>query len=277
MSNQGFNALEQLCELDPERYTACLYLPEKTRLSAAVIYLFDAEISRIPDLISEPMPGEIRLQFWRDIITNVAAKDMGPLAGALLEVIDKHKLPQEIFHNYLNARIFDLYHDPMPNLGTYEGYIGETHSALLLSVALCAGLEKNSQLADVCGHAGMAFGLTRMLSSLSWHHHNARIYVPAEIIHKHGLTQETWLREVPDQRHRAVLHEMLSLTRSHERKANRLIAKLDKESKQIFLPLAFVDPLLNKVEKTDLKIFTEPVKLGSLRRQWQSLKWAIRT
>ena len=89
------------------------------------LYAFNAEIASIRDRIREPLPGEIRLQWWRDAI----AKDEPqghPLAEELLTTIRRHDLPRKAFDDYLEARIFDLYDDPMPGRAELEGYCGET-------------------------------------------------------------------------------------------------------------------------------------------------------
>ena len=119
-----------------------------------MLYAFDAEISRIPKLVSEPMPGEIRIQWWKDLIASRDGSKASPLANSLKELIAQHNLPRETFHTYLDARIFDLYNDPMPDIGTFEGYLGETISLILQNICLVAGEKQSTKLADVCGHAG---------------------------------------------------------------------------------------------------------------------------
>ncbi|KAG1700601.1 Taurine--pyruvate aminotransferase [Nymphon striatum] len=91
------------------------------------------------------MPGEIRIQWWRDLLKSGDNVGSGPLAEALMEVVAEKNLPGEILDNYLQARIFDLYQDPMPDVGTYEGYLGETVSSLLNLILLSCGSEQNAE------------------------------------------------------------------------------------------------------------------------------------
>src|SRR5690606_19206502 len=92
-----------------------------------------AETAAIRDRVSQPLPGEIRLQWWRDVISAGSAEAGAghPVAEALLRAIERHKLPRQAFLNYLDARIFDLYDDPMPTRGDLEGYCGETAAAII--------------------------------------------------------------------------------------------------------------------------------------------------
>jgi len=266
--------LQSLKILDPERYLACLYLPEAVRPAAVTIYTFDAEIARIPNLVSEPMPGEIRLQFWRDVLAQGKADGAGPLAENLLTVIDEQKLPAEVFHNYLNARIFDLYQDPMPDMGSFEGYLGETRSAILQMVALSCGLSRNTELAEACGHAGMAIGIKRLLLSQAWLRHNRQIYIPIEVLEKHGLTSVQWLDGSPNSAHLSVVTGMIELANMHHAKALQAFQSLPKDARSVFTPLAFVKPALSAVQKAGIKSFSSPVKISALKRQWTALKWA---
>lgn len=59
-------------EADRDRYLSVLYAPEDKRGALATLYAFNAEIARIRDLVHEPLPGEVRLQWWRDLINGEA-------------------------------------------------------------------------------------------------------------------------------------------------------------------------------------------------------------
>ena len=63
---------------DRDRYLAALYAPEDKRADLLALYAFNAEISGVRDRVSQALPGEIRLQWWRDVI---AANDASAGAG----------------------------------------------------------------------------------------------------------------------------------------------------------------------------------------------------
>ena len=110
-----FDALSALRDADPLRYTAVLYVPEDKRAPVTSIWLFQSEIARIRDLISEPLPGEIRLQWWRDVLLGLRDSEamQNPLAVDLLEMIDANSLSLDLFVTFLDAMTFDLYDDPL--------------------------------------------------------------------------------------------------------------------------------------------------------------------
>ena len=275
MSKNGI-AMQTLKQFAPEHYLACLFISEPFRNDVAVLWAFDAEIRRVPQLVSEPMPGEIRLQWWRDLVKSGDNSGSGPLANALMEVMANRELPKEIFDNYIEARIFDLYQDPMPDTGTLEGYLGETVSCFFLMSALACGAERSTLLADACGHAGMALGLSQILSRCALDRKQERLYFPLDMLAKHDLDRELWLSPDFTVDHSKVIQELCSLTQYHLTFARSLFKQLPKELRSLFLSVSLVEPLLKRVNKSPLDILNHPVLLSPLRRQWEITKAALR-
>src|SRR2546430_17715696 len=53
---------------DFPRYASTLFLPGIHRRPLLAIYAFNVEISRVRDQVSQPLPGEERLQWWTDVL-----------------------------------------------------------------------------------------------------------------------------------------------------------------------------------------------------------------
>jgi 15-cis-phytoene synthase len=267
--------LEVLRAHDPDRYTATLYLPLPTRNAAAAIHAFDAEIARIADRVSEPMPGEIRLQWWREVVDGGRESGNHPVATALVETIRAHELPREPFLAAIEARTFDLYHDPMPDRMALEAYCGETGSVLLQMVALSAGAQRSSVLADACGHAGVALRLTEILRRAPHDRARGKCPFPADMLASVGLTVEEWLREPPQARHGAAISAVVSLARDHLGQARMAIAELAPAVRPVFLPLAVVPAWLGAMDAAAERHLLSPVSISPLRRQWIFLRSAL--
>ncbi|MCK1974914.1 squalene/phytoene synthase family protein, partial [Bacillus safensis] len=116
---------------------------------------FNTEIARIRELVHEPLPGEVRLQWWRDLINGEArgSAEAHPVAAALIGTIDKYELPRAAFDNYCEARIFDLYDDPMPSRNDLEGYCGETASAIIQLAGFILDRDAAQAQTETTGHA----------------------------------------------------------------------------------------------------------------------------
>src|ERR1700738_4702198 len=53
---------------DSGRYAATLFVPADQRRALLAIYAFNVEISRVREQVSQPLPGEMRLQWWTDML-----------------------------------------------------------------------------------------------------------------------------------------------------------------------------------------------------------------
>ena len=275
MSDQSF-ALQILKEQQSERYSACLYLPKNVRNDVAALWAFDAEISKIPFLVSEPMPGEIRLQWWRDLLKSGDNADAGPLAAELMHAIEGHNLPREALHTYLDAKIFDLYNDTMPDMGSLEGYLGETVSIFFQCSAICLGAETSREFADACGHAGMALGLARLLSNCAIHRSREQVFFPEDLLEKHFFNRERWLSSEANECHERLIAEIISTARYHLTFARAVIETLESDIRLAFLPLASAELILAQAEKDINRVLVQPIHVSQLRHQWNLLKAAIR-
>ena len=254
---------------DPDRYLSTLYAPAEKRAALTALYAFDAEIAGIRARVSEPLPGEIRLQWWRDVIAApdpAVAAAGNPLAEALAQAIHEYRLPKVAFGQYLDARIFDLYDDPMPDRTALEAWAGETVSLIVQMAAQILNDGNDPRVADAAGHAGVALSLTRLLATAPVWLARGQMYVPADMLAAAGTSAES-LRDGGEGAARAVA-AMVALAREHLSKAEAAIVPLDAHLKPAFLPLATAAPLLDRVAKAGEGALRDVTRLSPLRRQW---------
>ncbi len=263
---------------DRERYFADLFAPEPARRYLFALHAFNLEIARVRERVSEPLPGEIRLQWWRDLIEGEARGDAAgnPVAAALLETIGLNTLPRAALINLIDARLFDLYNDPMPSLGDLEGYAGETASALIQCGALVLAGGKDPGSADASGHAGVAQAIAALLVALPFHARRQQLYLPADLMSRHGVAADDIFAGRATPAIHALLAEMRSIARGHLDKARALIAGLDTGLLPAFLPAALVEPTLRRMERHDYDPFTTPIELPQWQLQWRLWRAARR-
>src|ERR1700755_177415 len=74
---------------DKDRFLAALFAPAERRRHLFALYGFNGEVSRVRELAREALPGEIRLQWWRDVLGGDARGEVSanPVAAALLDTI----------------------------------------------------------------------------------------------------------------------------------------------------------------------------------------------
>lgn len=259
---------------DPDRYLSVLYASAEHRHALSALYGFNVEIAAVRDRIREALPGEVRLQWWRDAI-NAGVETGNPLADALLEAIRTQGLPRQTFENYLEARIFDLYDDPMPSTADLEGYCGETASALIQLAALVLDPVAAPSVAQAAGHAGCAQAITGMIRLLPVHRARAQCFFPRDLLAAAGTAPEELVAGKGEGPIRAVA-AMAALARQHFSAFTRHATALPEKLRPAFLPLAPVPAYLDRIEKSPAAALERPVEISSLRRQWLTLRRAMR-
>jgi phytoene synthase len=260
---------------DPDRYLSVLYAPAAHRPALAAIYGFNAEIAGVRDRIREALPGEMRLQWWRDAIAAGSATGH-PLADALLETIRAYNLPRQSFDNYLDARIFDLYDDPMPSTPDLEGYCGETASALIQLTALVLDPKAAAGAAEAAGHAGCAQAITGLIRLLPLHRARGQCFFPRDLLAAAGTTPEEFVTKAGEGAGIRAVEAMVALARNHLAAFMRHADRLPESLRPAFLPLAPVPAYLERIEKSPADALKRVVEIGNLRRQWLTLRRAMR-
>jgi phytoene synthase len=254
-------------ERDPDRYLSDLFAPEDRRRHLFALHAFNAVVSRVRDAISEPMPGEIRLQWWRDVVVS-GEGDGHPVAMALTETIRTASLPPAAFDSILRARVFDLYDDPMPTLNDLEGYAGETSSILMQLGALVLADDGDPETADISGHAGVAYALSGLMRALPLHASRGQMYLPADMLSNFRVSREDVLAGRATPELGALLQELRAIAQRHLAIAMAGIKNLDRRLLPAFLPAFLVEPRLKRMDRPGYDPFRTPAELSPWRRQW---------
>lgn len=259
---------DMLRKEDPDRYYACLFAPEAKRPHLHALYAFSLEIARVRELISEPLTGEIRMQWWRDALCGAGRGDVNahPVAGALIHTVETFNLPVQALKDLIEGRSFDLYDDPMPTRGDLEGYCGETSSSLirLASIVLVDGRDPGG--AEAAGHAGVAYAITGLLRALPWHAARGQLYLPADILSRHGVTREDVVAGVLTEGLCEALADMRALARDHYLAALQAAPQMEAAARPALMPLAVAPLYLKRMEKKDYEPFRTLVTAPLWRR-----------
>jgi phytoene synthase len=256
---------------DFDRYLACLLVPEEKRGPLAALYAFSAELARIRDLVRDPLPGEVRLQYWRDLVEGRPHGEVqsNPLAAGILHAMDDHRLPHPVLAAMTEARIFDLYDDPMPDRTTFEGYAGETSSALLQLGGLILDPAHAAASAEAAGHAGIAQLVAGCLLLMPLHRSRHQVYVPGDILSAVGLDALAFLDGRDSDRIAAALSAFVGYGRDHLRKARAAAAALTPAMRQAFLAVALVEPVFDRAAKAGASLAERSIQPSQLSRQWR--------
>ncbi len=255
---------------DPDRWLASLFVPEPARPHVHALFAFSLEIARVRELVSEPLLGEIRFQWWRDALE---APDKGeaqanPVASALLDTVARFGLPSEPLLGLIEARLFDLYDEPMESIDALEAYAKATSSCLFRLATLVIDPVHAVHGLGAADHAGIAYAVTGLLRALPWHRARGQTYVPLESLRARGGSPDDLVSESATPAVHATLADLRALVRSHlETFAARLPCVPD-ESRPAYLAASLCEAYLRQMEKRSYDPFSTFVALPQWRRQW---------
>ncbi|MCB8836686.1 phytoene/squalene synthase family protein [Aurantimonas sp. VKM B-3413] len=275
MTDTPDEAMALLEAEDRDRALSLVFAPQKVRADLAALYAVNVESARVRDQVSQPMLGEIRLQWWRDTLTDEANSSSGnPVAAALLGSIHRHDLPRAAFDRFFEARIFDLYDDPMPDRAAFEAYAGETASTLIVLAATILSRSDADRIADAAGHAGVAQAVAGVLRLLPVHRARRQVYIPKDMLSAVGCSTEELIAGSGEAPLRAV-SAMVAFGREHAKAAHEHYAAVPASVRPAFLPALLAVPYLDRIERAGSDIFNRPVEIGPLSksyRYWRSMR-----
>lgn len=253
---------------DFARYASTLFMPVAQRRALLAIYAFNVEISRVRDQVSQPLPGEIRLQWWTDMLAGEGhgGVEGNPVAAELGLTIRSCHLPVERLSRLIDEHQFDLYNDPMPTMAALEGYINDTSSALFSLGAAIAGWQ-SPEIDHLARHAGLAQGIVQVMATLPLDASRRQLFVPLQLLESHGSGVEEVFagRETPTLR--AALDQLIGEAREHLKTALALMTSIPPEVRPVFLPLALVARDLERMSRADSDPFVPRVR-SRLRTLW---------
>jgi phytoene synthase len=142
-----------VAETNKERYWASLYAPADRRDALYTLYAFDHEISRVAAVVREPLAGEIRLQWWRDVVDGRRDEEAlaNPVAAALLDVVSRCHVPAARLVAAIDAHA-DALHEASSDIETYGAATGGT--IIALAARILGG--DNAEAEHIASHVGIA-------------------------------------------------------------------------------------------------------------------------
>jgi phytoene synthase len=102
---------------DPDRWLSSRFIGDpQARADVIAIYAFDHELARAPRVATNPLMGEIRLTWWREVLDEVfEARPVRhhPTAQALAEVVRRRELPRGPLEAMIDGRYRELDATPL--------------------------------------------------------------------------------------------------------------------------------------------------------------------
>lgn len=153
---------------DPDRFLAAMAAPPRTREVLFPLYAFNVEVSRAPWVTQEPLIAEMRLQWWRDALDEIAGGRpvrRHEVTQPLAEVIDAEGA--RLLDALVAARRLDGERLPFAEPSALETYLDETGGHLAWVAARALGATAERAVRDVAWAGALAnyFRAVRELSA----------------------------------------------------------------------------------------------------------------
>jgi 15-cis-phytoene synthase len=248
---------------DRDRFLASLFAPAQHRDALFALYAFAIEIERVREVAREALPGEIRLQWWSEVLAGERGGEAAgnPVAGALLGAVERYSLATNKLAGLIEAHRFDLYDEPMATIAELETYAVQTSSAVISLAAQILGTSADAAAEP----AGIAYGLTALMRAFPVHAARRQLYLPAELLERHSVRVNDIFAGRSSDGLRAAFAELRGLVRRNLDLARARLLAVPDAAIPAFLPVALVRPSLDRLERGDA---FAPGDISPWRRQW---------
>jgi NADH dehydrogenase [ubiquinone] 1 alpha subcomplex assembly factor 6 len=215
-------------KFDSPSFTLQTFIPPSALDAYLSIRALNIELARIPDLVSSPTVGALRMQFWRDNINRTFANTPPKEPVAILLHYALRNLQERSpglstgvmkswFLKVINTREQYMDNRPYPTLEALESYAENTYSTLLYLTLAALPLQSLS-VDHLASHIGKAAGITAVLRGLPLiafppapnHHSNngafggnvggrqGAVLLPLDVMAQSGVKEEDVLRQGSD-------------------------------------------------------------------------------
>jgi phytoene synthase len=263
-------------ESDFDRYAMSLFAPPERRAQLLALYGFNVEIARVREQVTQALAGEIRLQWWIDVLSGKSAGDAqgNPVAAQLLQTIEACGLSRASLSELVEAHRFDLYDEPMQTTAEMEGFLDQTAGKLFLLGArvLAAGsrFERSPLLEALAHHASLAHGLTSLVEAMPRHAARRQLYVPLERLAEFGVGKDAVFAGQPSRDLTRLVRSLADEATQEFAEAMKLMPGIDRAMRPSFLLLALVPVRLKRLARDGY----DPFRLRPLSRL--SRLWTLR-
>ena len=177
---------------DYDRYLSAVFAPAAHREALFALIAFNHEIARIPEAVSEPMLGRIRLQWWREVLDAIYAGEPArrhEVALPLADAINARGLERAPFDALLDAREDDLEEDGPADLAALERYAAATGGSLTELMVRACGADSGQSL-EAGRQVGTAWALVGTLRAAPHAAMQGRVTLPSDLLAGAGITAE---------------------------------------------------------------------------------------
>ncbi|MEM6811488.1 MAG: squalene/phytoene synthase family protein [Pseudomonadota bacterium] len=225
------NSLEIVRNHDPDRFLLAITSPIKHRKALFAVYALNYELAKTSEVVSDPMIGHIRLQWWKDAIHEIfdgQKPRQHEVVEPLAKCIKQYDLQQKDFHDLIDARKYELDHHDCETAQDFEAFARSLHHSILKITCDILGQEEEhlEKIAQLCSIVGLIRNIPAQLNQ-------RKLYFPKNLLENKNLSLQNILDfRKEDQLCEIIFEYLQTLEFSKDFKATSKIGK--KSLKLIF-------------------------------------------
>lgn len=266
---------EMVREDDRERYDCCLFAPSSLQPRLWTLYAFNQEIAKTRENVSEEALGQIRLQWWRDVVQELRegiTRDHPVVQAMSRELTNPDVL--DLLDRLIDAREQDLYDDGPADfdaLVSYADGVGGilSEAALRLSVSS----EEANPLIARSRSVGKAWAMLGLVRAIPFHWASNRNYLPDD---KGRASLATTDADKMFELAAPSIEKMLTFVSDELGQVTSTQCKVPPAAQHVFLPLVLVKSNLLALRRTHNNPF-KAQEIGVFNRLWSLFKASFKT
>ena len=263
----------ELRRWDHDRYLTLLLAGPVLRRALLALYAFNLEVARTAESVSEPMIGQIRLQWWRDSLEGIysGSPRRHAVVQPLAEMIEAHSLSRQHFDALIDARERDLDPDPPESLSKLEDYASATTLPLYL-LALEAGGLREGRVLKAAHHASLAQALTGIIRATPFLARQHRVMLPLKALKAAEVRpQELLDGGLASMALSPVVRPIAERAARHLMLARRDAKGMPRSLLPVFWPVTLAEGYLKRLHRAGFDPFDPGVQEAPPSRSWQLL------
>jgi phytoene synthase len=150
---------------DKDRYLCTLFAGNDYREALFALYAFNIEISKIAEIVSDPILGFIRFTWWRESIDLIYQNKPRPdeISQGLSKAIKSFYIPKELFDEIIFGYEIELEYTMPESVDKFEEYASKTSGSIFKIAAII--LNNNIDIAEQLGITWAYIELFKKISS----------------------------------------------------------------------------------------------------------------
>jgi len=247
-------------------YAASLLMPDEYCEPVTALYAFCRVADDAVDLADDPVAGVAEVQGRLDRIY-LNTPDDDPVDRAFAEVVHRYRIPQELPYALIEGFEWDMLGRRYRNESELFDYCVRVAGTVGIMMAMLMGERRDHALSRACD-LGIAMQLTNIARDVGEDARNGRIYLPLDMLERHGLDVEGWLENpVPCLPISRTLTEILAIADRHYERSEWGISRLPISVRPaIFSARAIYAEIGRKIEENAYDSVTKRAYVGRRRK-----------